>query len=56
MFFPFLIYDAWVIAGYLLEREYGARYGQSLAVELLVTLFVDFSEHLARMGRPPDSE
>ncbi len=55
MFFPFLIYNAWVIAGYLLERKYGARYRQSLTVELVVTLFVDFSEHLARMGRPPDS-
>ncbi len=33
----------------------GARYLQSLAAGLLMTLFVAFSEHLAGMGRPPDS-
>ena len=55
MFFPFLIYNAWVIAGHILERRYGARYRQGLTMELVVTLFVDFSEYLARMGRLPDS-
>lgn len=55
MFFPFLLYNAWVIAGYLLERRHGARCRQSLTVDLLVTLFVDFSGESALMERPPDS-
>ena len=55
MFFPFLLYNAWVIAGHLLERRYGSRYRQGLTITLLVTLFVDFSGQSALMERPPDS-
>lgn len=42
-------------AGHLQERRYGSGHRQGPTVGLPVMLLADFSEHLAGMGRPPDS-
>lgn len=55
LFFPFLLYNAWVIARWLHARRHGGVAGRQITVRLLVALLVDFTEDLSKLCRPLDT-
>ena len=55
LFFPLLLYNAWVIARWLHARRHGGVAGRRITVRLLVAPFVDFTEDLSKLCGPPDT-
>lgn len=58
MFFPFLMYNAWIISKHLLMRRKldGGGKKQTVTLKQTVRLFIRFCLESLRKGRPPDPE
>ena len=58
MFFPFLMYNAWIISKHLLMRRKldGGGKKQTVTLKQTVRLFIRFCLESLRNGRPPDPE
>ena len=53
MFFPFLLYNAWILAGYLLARRWPGR-RRALTLRQTVRILARLCRESIRRGRPPD--